>query len=155
MQSTSTAAYLHGRSDLPTNAPNVTSKEIWRAVTTAWAEGDTEALARLVDPALIIVEPDCVPYHGTFTGLEGYADLYRQITACWTDLLIERGEMVGGGEDEPLVIEYFTSATSRATGRRIEREPSLAIWKFREGKVVSMTPFNFDTMVLCAALANE
>lgn len=140
---------------MPNVAPNMTSIEIWRAVTSAWAEGDTEALARLVDPELTIVEPDCLPYRGTFTGPEGYADLYRQITACWTDLEIEREAMIGGGEDEPLVIEYFTSATARLTGKRIEREPSLAIWKFRDGKVVAMTPFNFDTVVLCAALANK
>ncbi len=144
-----------GRPDLPEVAPKMTNLEIWRAVTTAWAEGDTEALARFVDPELTIVEPDCLPYRGTFTGPEGYADLYRQITACWTDLEIERGAMIGGGEDEPLVIEYFTSATARATGQRIEREPNLSIWKFREGKVVSMTPFNFDTVVLCAALASD
>jgi ketosteroid isomerase-like protein len=133
----------------------VSNREIWQAVIKAWAEGDVTTLERLVDPDLTIVEPDCLPYKGIFKGPEGYAELYRQIVAVWDEMEVEKGELVGGENGQPLVIEYLTTATSRLTGKRMVREPSLAIWKFRDGKVVSMTPYNFDTARICALLVPD
>lgn len=128
------------------------NREIWRKVREAWTSGDRETLARYADPEIIIVEPDSLPYRGTFKGVDGYAALFEQISAVWDELTIEQGDIIGGADDDALVIEYFTTSRCRRTGEWLRREPSLAIWKFRDGKVISMMPFNFDTARIVKAI---
>jgi ketosteroid isomerase-like protein len=128
------------------------NREIWAKVLVAWKENDQATIDLYVSPDLKIIEPDNLPYAGVFHGPEGYADLFRRISETWVDLVIERGCVIGGDDEDALVIEYFTSARSRATGKVLDREPSLAIWKFHSGKIISMTPFNFDTGRIRAAL---
>ena len=129
-----------------------TNREIWQKVINAWAEEDLETIRRYVSPDLEILEPASLPYPGLFKGPEGYVELHRKIDECWADLKVERGLVIGGDTDEALVIEYFTSGRSRTTNKCLDREPSLGIWKFRDGMVISMTPFNFDTAKIVSLL---
>ncbi|OYU34788.1 nuclear transport factor 2 family protein [Novosphingobium sp. PASSN1] len=130
-----------------------TTRQIWAMVLKAWKDGDLDTIRTFVSPDMVILEPDSLPYRGVFKGPDGYARLYRLISDTWEDLVVEQGQVIGGDDEDALVIEYFTSGRSRATGRRLEREPSLALWKFRDGKVISMTPFNFDTVRIREVLA--
>jgi ketosteroid isomerase-like protein len=131
------------------------NREIWRKVREAWTANDHATLARYVDPEMEIVEPDSLPYHGVFRGVEGYVELFRQISTVWEELTIEQGQIIGAEADNALVIEYFTTARSRKSGEWLKRDPNLAIWKFRDGKVISMTPFNFDTAKIIAVANGE
>ncbi len=132
-----------------------TNREIWQKVIKAWREEDEETINRYVSPDLEILEPVSLPYPGLFKGPEGYMELHRKIAEVWEDLQVDRGQVIGGADEDALVIEYFTSARSRATGKRMDREPSLAVWKFRDGMVVSMTPFNFDTAKIVSLLIED
>jgi len=133
--------------------PRETNREIWQKVIKAWSEEDIETVARYVSPEMQILEPDSLPYPGLFVGPQGYLDLHRKIEEVWADLKVERGMVIGGADEDALVIEYFTSARCRKTGKTMDREPSLGVWKFRDGMVVSMTPFNFDTAKIVALLS--
>ena len=128
------------------------NREIWQKVTKAWSEHDIETIARYVSTEMEILEPNSLPYPGLFLGPQGYLDLHRKIEEVWSDLKVDLGMVIGGANEDALVIEYFTSATCRATGKTMNREPSLGVWKFRGGKVISMTPFNFDTAKIVALL---
>ena len=105
-----------------------TNREIWLKVIKAWAEEDVETISRYVSPELEILEPASLPYPGLFKGPQGYIDLHRQIESVWADLKVDRGMVIGGDDEDALVIEYFTTAVCRATGKRMDREPSLGIW---------------------------
>jgi ketosteroid isomerase-like protein len=134
------------------NPPRETNREIWLKVIKAWAEEDVETISRYVSPDMEILEPASLPYPGLFKGPQGYIDLHRKIESVWADLKVDRGMVIGGEDEDALVIEYFTTATCRATGKQMDREPSLGVWKFRDGMVISMTPFNFDTAKIVSLL---
>jgi len=91
---------------------------------------------------LVMTEPAGLPYGGSYRGKKGLLEGIAAINAVWkrvhfTDLHYSVGE--------DLAIVHFTmSAISRATGKELSM-PVCEVWRFRDGMVVEVAPFYWDT----------
>ena len=130
--------------------------EIWRRVRKAWTDNDRATLEQFIDPDMFITEPECLPYRGIFRGIDGYLELLKQISAVWEDdIKMEQGDIIGDPHGEKIAIEYFTTSRSRATGKTLVRARNLAMWRFKNGKVVEMRPYNFVTAEIVACITPD
>ncbi|HVA08363.1 MAG TPA: nuclear transport factor 2 family protein [Acidimicrobiales bacterium] len=99
-------------------------------------------LSDLLDPALVIREPASLPYGGTFHGIEGHADLSARTGAFWDFDQMVPAEYVCEG-DVVVALNRMTGRV-RSTGTPVDM-PLIAVWRFRDGRILSADIFPFDT----------
>jgi len=105
--------------------------------------GDVEGLREFVHPEFVAVEADSLPYPGTFRGFEGYVELMGRLVSTWEDFGVELVQLIA--DDDAVALQIILR------GRRGDRSfemPACEIWKFRDGKLISATPYYFDTKKL-------
>lgn len=119
--------------------PNVAIMERFVA---AVLSGDMATVGALCAPDMELHQGSGMPYAGTFTGADGFA----QFLGIFGDTFdIERLEPVRSYTcDDPdyVVCEIEMAATVKASGKRFETS-LLEQWRFRDGKVVTIKPHYF------------
>lgn len=118
----------------------------------AMRAGDAATMEAMLDPEFQVVEADGLPYGGTYRGIAGWLDLSRAVIATWAKFRLELIEYAGHSEDS-LVIHFAISGISRKTGKPFQSRV-LEFWKFRDGRLLRIDPFYFDTQLLAAADSN-
>lgn len=115
--------------------------------------GDVDGALELIHYDVIIVEPSALPYGGTWTGHEGFRELFRNgIGATWRGWRERENRVAGVGD---LVIRETTfTANLRSNGRTVEM-PLLETFEFSQGKVAAIRPYYGDTGLYVAAAALE
>lgn len=112
-------------------------------------KGEWEALTEMLDPQFEAVEADGLPYGGRYKGRAGFMKIVEALGAHYEDLRISDFEVLGNGET---VIGLFrVQAISRSTGRPIDLRFS-EHWKIRNGKIIFLEPFYFDTYAIRVAI---
>lgn len=99
-----------------------------------------------------IVEADSLPYGGTFRGKEDGAKGLLMIQGSWDDMSFEMEEMLAS----PTMIAAIgrLRGKAKATGIAIDM-PIVELWRFRDGKVQSISPIYGDTQLTNAALSGK
>jgi len=91
---------------------------------------------------LVMYEPESLPYGGAYRGKKGLLEGIAAIAAVWkrisfSDLRYSLGEDLA-------IVNFTMHAISRATGKELAM-PVCEVWKFRDGRVVEVAPFYWDT----------
>jgi uncharacterized protein len=91
---------------------------------------------------LVMYEPDGLPYGGAYRGKKGLLEGIAAIAAVWkrirfSDLRYSLGEDIA-------IVNFTMSAISRATGKELAM-PVCEVWRFRNGRVIEVAPFYWDT----------
>ena len=123
--------------------------EAVRAAYATLAEGDAEPYLALFDERGEFVEPDSMPYGGTYRGHEGLTDLFAAIDQTWDGLHFEVQQVLDAGDH--LVVISRARGRARATGRTID-EVVTEVLRMKAGKIVSSRS-SVDTARVLAALA--
>lgn len=128
---------------------SLTPRDVVVRVFDALGKGDLTAAEQLFDPALRIHEPASLPYGGQYQGAAGLRQLFGRFAALYDDLAIPPSAI----HDAGAFFVALTTLTGRAkaTGARIEM-PLCEIFVVRGGRVVSITPFYWDTALTRSAL---
>jgi uncharacterized protein len=129
---------------------SLTPRDVVARVFDALAKGDLGAAEQLFDPALRIHEPASLPYGGRHDGAAGFRRLFGRFAELYDDLAIPPSSIHDAG---PFVVALTTlSGRVKATGSRIEM-PLCEIFVVRGGRVMSITPFYWDTALTQLALS--
>lgn len=98
--------------------------------------------ATLAYDSLVVIEPDGLPYGGTYSGVEGFRDLSTKVAASWKRARLVDVHLAGAGNR--VFAHYIFSAISRGTGQEVA-VPIVEVLEVRDGKIVSIRPFYWDT----------
>ncbi|MET0547611.1 MAG: nuclear transport factor 2 family protein [Caulobacterales bacterium] len=104
--------------------------------------GDPNALNALLDPNIVFIEADSLPYGGTFHGIEGAQAGVAGMFGAWSHLKVEIEDILASG-DMTLAYLMMTS-TSRATGK-VYKGHTAEMFRFKNGKIIEWRPIYWDT----------
>lgn len=122
-------------------------QRILAGLMTGGAEGRAVVQA-LFDPNFVLIEPEGLPYGGTYHGPEGWWEAGRRITSTWSDLKLEPIFIKGDPDGEDFALFLKLSGRSAKTGTPFQTTV-LEHWVVRKGKLVKIQPHYFDTKYLC------
>ena len=107
---------------------------------------DRTTVDAMLHPDFVITEAPGLPYGGTYHGPSGWRELNRAVIAAWGAINVEVTEMLGETADT-LVVRMTVSGTAQTTGTRFTTE-ILEIWRFRDGRILAIMPYYWDTHLL-------
>ena len=84
-----------------------------------------------------------LPYGREYRGPEGYLELMGHIKNFWSDVRQESQQFIPYGNDK--VVIHFTLDGHMAKNGQHLRMPVIAIWEIKDGKVIDIRIFYFDT----------
>ena len=113
------------------------------------AEPDFAPIAATLDPECIIHQPASLPYGGEWRGHAGFEAWMRAFTAVWSSLEVREPELFPLGE--VLVSRSHVYATARRDSRKADW-PLLQLFRFRNGRILELQPFYWDTAALLASI---
>jgi len=110
------------------------------------AESDLEAffdrLMASLDPDFVVYQAAGLPYGGEYHGVEGFTRVQEKIREELLDLRVEDLELVAEGDT---VITLFRMlGRSKSTGQEYDMR-QVEVWRLRDGKPISLTPYYYDT----------
>ena len=127
-------------------------RQLCERFTAALAAADWATMEAMLDPDFEVVEAEGLPYAGTYRGAAGWRQLSGQVLATWSGFRLRTLEILGETDDS-LVIRFAMSGRSRKTGTPFETS-ILELWRFRDDRLIGITPYYFDTHQLALADAD-
>lgn len=115
----------------------------------AEGSGDFGPIAATLDPECVLYQPLSLPYGGEWRGHDGFERWMHSFAQTWTFLEVRDPEQMPLGE--VVVIRSHVYAERRGTGEKLDW-PLLQYFKFREGLILELWPFYWDTAKLMAEL---
>ena len=114
-----------------------------------FAKGEWEELTAMLSPDFVVVEADSLPYGGRQGGRDGLMNVIAGLGATYGDIGFTDPEIIGG-KDSAVALFTF-SAIAKATGRPIQMR-FCEHWRFRDGLIILLEPFYFDTHAIVEAI---
>ena len=108
--------------------------------------GRYEVIQQHIAGDYVCLMPDGLPYGGVHHGWDGYTQIFAKMLEFFSEVAFGPNEYVGH-EDRVIVLSHL-KGTLRASGRTIDM-PIIEVWQLAEGMVKAITPFYFDTKVIC------
>jgi len=119
----------------------------------ALGRGDSATIATMIHPNFELIEANSLPYGGTYKGLDGWVALTKAVGATFAGFRLQLLDYAGEGEDS-LVVHFAISGRGRQSGTPFDTRV-LEYWRFRDGKLVRIDPFYFDTALVVAAIGRS
>lgn len=130
------------------------NKQRLQAIFDAFVSGDMAAVDAGLHPDFEITEAPGVPYGGTYRGLDGWHRLVQNITGTWDDFATAALEIIGEPDGERFAALHSLKGRSKKTGRSVALQV-FELWVFKDGKVIQVVPFYFDTHAVAKACDHD
>ena len=114
--------------------------------------GDFSPVAATLDADCVIYQPASLPYGGAWRGHAGFEAWMRAFAAQWSALDVRDPHLFHDGD--VIVSRSHVYATSRTTGRAADW-PLLQLVRFRDAKVLELSPFYWDTAALLPVMKDR
>jgi ketosteroid isomerase-like protein len=111
--------------------------------------GDFRVIAAMLDPECVLYQPRSLPYGGEWRGHEGFEKWMQKLGEQWSSLEVKDPELYPSGD--VVISRSQVYAVARATGHRIDW-PLLQFFKVRNGKILELRPFHWDTAAMLPAM---
>lgn len=118
------------------------NKTIVREFLAASQRADRDLMASLLDEEFVVHEADSLPYAGEHRGLEGFLALVRRVFTSFRDTRVEIDTVIGEGDT--VIVLARLCGRSRHGGEAFSM-PVNEVWRLRDGRIHSITPYYFDT----------
>jgi ketosteroid isomerase-like protein len=115
----------------------------------ATRSGDAAALGAMLHPEFSVEEASGLPYAGVYKGVDGWIALSRAVVGTWSKFKIAPIAYPGETENT-FTVRFAISGVSRKTGQAFETTV-LELWQFKDGKLLEIAPYYFDTHLLAKA----
>ncbi len=122
-----------------------TNQQIVEAIYDAAKRGDLPTIMSYIDPEIEAIEADSLPYGGTFHGLEGFQKLFSLVFASWRSFEFEVDSVLDGGA---YVVALMRVKIGLKGSDTVVDTRVAEFWKLRDGKVIELRPFYWDTAAL-------
>ena len=114
----------------------------------AFAAGDLDTVLATIDPDVVWIESEGIPYGGTFQGRDAVVEgVFQKIGAEWDNFAAQVEEYIDAG-DRVITLGH-DSGTYKDTGKSMSA-PTASIWTFDNGKVVKFVQY-IDTLKVVTA----
>ena len=111
--------------------------------------GDFAVIAQTLDPDCVLHQPASLPYGGEWRGPAGFEAWMKAFGAQWSSLEVRDPRFYPSGD---LVVSHsHVHAVARASGRTIDW-PLLQLFRVRDGRILELRPFHWDTAAMLPAL---
>jgi len=126
--------------------------QVVQSVYEAFGKGDLPAVLAAFDPQIEIVEAESLPYAGVYRGHGGVSQLMQTIGDVWEVFDVSMERLVA--HDDEVIALLQIKARLRGSARPLEM-PVVEVWKLRDGKVLGIRPFYWDTAAIARAWAER
>jgi ketosteroid isomerase-like protein len=117
------------------------------------ANGDRDAIYReLVADDFELNEPWSLPYGGTYRGKDCVRRALKRIVETWDDMEFEIIQYLANGDT--VVVNAYLGCTGKRTGRRFHM-PLMEQWRIRDGRIIELRPFFFDTAKMAETFGKD
>jgi ketosteroid isomerase-like protein len=120
---------------------------------TAYLESDPRdfaVIAATLHPDCAMHQPDSLPYAGQWHGHEGFERWMAAFSEVWSSLTVTDPSFFPSGSDV-VFVRSTVQATARASGAQLSW-PLLQMITVRDGLILEIQPFYWDTAAIVAAL---
>lgn len=107
--------------------------------------GDFAAIAATLDPECVLYQPASLPYGGVWRRHSGFEAWMQSFTRIWASLEVKDPEQIVMGSI--VMSRSHVYAERRGSGDKLDW-PLLQYFRFREGLIVELWPFYWDTATL-------
>ena len=111
--------------------------------------GDFSGIAATLDPECVLRQPRSLPYGGEWRGHSGFEAWMKAFGEQWWSLEVKDSELYPNGD--VIVSKSHVYAVAKKTGQDADW-PLLQFFRLRNGKIVELLPFHWDTTRLLEAL---
>jgi ketosteroid isomerase-like protein len=126
------------------------SAQVVREFYRAGRAGELDIVRSLLARDVVLVEPDSMPYRGSYSGVDAVVQLQRDLyTKYYEFSKFELTSVIGDGENAVAQVKVVGAA--RATGRLIETS-AVEWFVVRNGQIMSITPYHYDTAEMLKAM---
>ena len=112
---------------------------------------DFSSMAATLHPDCLMVQPDSLPYAGEWRGHEGYKAWMNAFSDAWGSLSVNDSRIYVA-EADTVFSRSTVVGIVRATGQQI-RYPLLQMITVRDGRILRIEPFYWDTHHILTAFA--
>ncbi len=112
---------------------------------------DFSGIALTLDPECAIYQPASLPYGGEWKGHKGFEQWMQAFARQWSSLEVKNAELYPHGD--VIVSKSHVYAVSRDNGRHLDW-PLLQFFRIRDGRILELRPFYWDTAVLLKGISN-
>lgn len=112
--------------------------------------GDFEAFWDIFDPDVTFHEASCLPYGGTYRGLDETKRGYAAMAATFSEM---KSEMEAVLASRDLCILYQTITFRTAQAGIAGSFPVCEVFRFRDGKVIEWRACYFDACLMAKAIS--
>lgn len=92
-------------------------------------------------PDFCVVEADCLPYAGTFSGMDGFQKLVGVVFGMFSEFIPEVTDMAVS--DNRVMVWVDMTLTGAKSGKTVKM-PMIEVFAFEGEKVKEIRPFYFD-----------
>jgi ketosteroid isomerase-like protein len=121
-------------------------------VLAALGSGNGDQIRAICHPDLRIEDPAGLPYGGVYEGFEGMLEVAGKLFAAIADCRIETELVIGDPAGDEFVLKQRLTGRVARTGRPVETS-ILEHYSFRDGLLVAIRPYYWDTKALAELLS--
>lgn len=114
--------------------------------------GSYEDFLALLHPQVRITLPESVPHGGSYEGRDGARQLRQRLLGAWSDFQVDILEHLVGADSVITLIRL--KAVAKPTGRNVDMKIA-EYWRFRDGLVVELSAYYFDTKAVFEACTQQ
>ncbi len=114
--------------------------------------GDFSAIASTLDPQCVIFQPASLPYGGAWKGLSGFEEWMKALAQQWSSMEMRDAQIYPW--EDVIVSKSHVFAHAKVSGKRADW-PLLQFFKFRDGKILELSPFYWDTAALLPVMQSK
>jgi len=133
-------------------SPATTQEPRIARVLAALQSGDGEQIRAICHPDLTIEDPPGLPYGGVYRGFDGMLEVAGKLFAAVADCRMQTELIIGDPAGDEFVLKQRMTGRIARTGRPVEMG-ILEHYSFRDGLLVSIRPYYWDTRALAELLA--
>lgn len=104
--------------------------------------GDREGFYDLFSDNCEVIQPPSLPFGGVYRGKEAIRFAFTRVLECWDQVETHKLKFFASGED--VVVHMVAGGVGPDSGKSFWME-ILELWRIRDGRIVEMRPFFFDT----------
>ncbi|MEM7125207.1 MAG: nuclear transport factor 2 family protein [Chloroflexota bacterium] len=125
--------------------------EIIKNLYEAFAAGDMDTVLAVIEPNVVWVESEGIPYGGVFNGIDAVVEgVFNSLGTDWENFTANVDTYIDAGDK--VITQGHDSGTYKATGKSMSA-PTASIWTLEDGKVVRFEQY-INTLNVVEATIN-
>ncbi|WP_419826321.1 nuclear transport factor 2 family protein [Sphingomonas sp.] len=109
-------------------------------------------IAAILHSECLLRQPAALPYGGEWRGHAGFERWMRAFRETWSSLSVQNARIFQGEDEAVVFSRSHVQAVARATGRRADWLLLQQV-VFRDGLILRLEPFHWDTAAILPALS--